>query len=226
VLPFPKQPGSFYHLSKVHDSHNIMFACRAWGLAATDLHQGIVYGAETPETALHPELRTRFDYDEIWGTVLNRFCCQAAIGHPLTVYGDIRDTVRCVELALLNSPQMGEYRVFNQFTEQFSIGELAQRVRDARTRKGLATTIVQLPNPRTEKETHYYNAKHQRLQDLGLEAHRLSDTLLTNVIDYVDEHRQHIDSAVIMPSVDWRAGGLGLRRRRLPVLQSLRTKSA
>jgi UDP-sulfoquinovose synthase len=236
LLPFPKQPGSFYHLSKVHDSHNIMFACRTWGLSATDLNQGVVYGAGTPETGLHPELRTRFDYDEIWGTVLNRFCCQAAIGHPLTVYGeggqtrgflDIRDTVRCVELAILNPPERGEYRVFNQFTEQFGVGELAQRVRDARQARGLDTQIVHLPNPRTEKEAHYYNAKHQRLQDLGLEAHRLSDTLLESVIHYVEEHRMHIDPAVIAPSIDWRRGGLnGRRPGGTPARRSVRTAFA
>ena len=140
-LPFPKQPGSMYHLSKVHDSHNIDFACRIWGLRATDLNQGVVYGADTAETALHRDLATRFDYDGIWGTVLNRFCVQAAIGQPLTVHGkggqtrgflDIRDTVACVELACLNPPAAGEFRVFNQFTEQFSILDLANRVRDAR----------------------------------------------------------------------------------------------
>ena len=87
VMPYPKQPGSFYHLSKVHDSHNIMFACRIWGLRSTDLNQGIVYGQETPETDLHPDLATRFDYDGVFGTVLNRFCVQAVVGHPLTVYG-------------------------------------------------------------------------------------------------------------------------------------------
>src|SRR5436189_1887377 len=125
TVPFPKQPGSFYHLSKVHDSHNIMFTCKIWGIRATDLNQGVVYGTGIPETDMHGELRTRFDYDDIWGTVLNRFCSQAAIGYPLTVYGeggqtrgflDIRDTVRCVELAMLNAPERGEFRVFNQFT--------------------------------------------------------------------------------------------------------------
>src|SRR5712691_7136218 len=167
VLPYPKQPGSFYHLSKVHDSHNIMFTCKAWGLRATDLNQGVVYGTGTPETDMHSELRTRFDYDDIWGTVLNRFCAQAAVGHPLTVYGkggqtrgllDIRDTVRCVELAALNPPDRGEFRVFNQFTEQFSVRELAERVKAARRAHGLETSIDHLPNPRTEMEAHYYNA--------------------------------------------------------------------
>jgi UDP-sulfoquinovose synthase len=217
-LPYPKQAGSFYHLSKVHDSHNIMFACRAWRLAATDLNQGVVYGAETPETRLHPELATRFDYDDIWGTVLNRFCCQAAIGHPLTVYGeggqtrgflDVRDTVRCVELAILNPPAAGEYRVFNQFTEQFSVGELAERVCDARRAHGLATRVEHLPNPRTEAEHHYYNAKHQRLLDLGLVPHRLEDALIHELIGLVERNLDRIRPELIQPRVDWRGGGPG-----------------
>ena len=130
MLPFPKLPGSLYHCSKVHDSTNIHFACRVWGLRATDLNQGVVYGIETAETARDERLITRFDYDEIFGTVLNRFCVQAVIGHPLTVYGaggqtrgflNIRDTLRCVELAVENPAERGEFRVFNQFTEQFSV---------------------------------------------------------------------------------------------------------
>ena len=137
VLPFPKQPGSFYHLSKVHDSHNIMFACRIWGIRATDLNQGVVYGTVTDEVRMDEALINRFDYDEVFGTVLNRFCVQAAVGHPLTVYGtggqtrgflDIRDTVRCIEIACLNPAARGECRVFNQFTEQFSVLQLAQMV--------------------------------------------------------------------------------------------------
>ena len=146
VLPFPKQPGSFYHLSKVHDSHNIMFACKIWGLRATDLNQGVVYGTVTDEMAMDEALINRFDYDEVFGTVLNRFCVQAAMGHPLTVYGkggqtrgflDIRDTVRCVELACLNPAEPGECRVFNQFTEQFSVLELAHMVQAAGKETGL-----------------------------------------------------------------------------------------
>ena len=137
VLPYPKLPGSLYHLSKVHDSHNIHFACRVWGLRATDLNQGLVYGIETDETALDERLITRFDYDEIFGTVLNRFCVQAVIGHPLTVYGkggqtrgclNIRDTLQCVELAVTNPADQGDFRVFNQFTEQFSVTEFADLV--------------------------------------------------------------------------------------------------
>jgi UDP-sulfoquinovose synthase len=217
TLPFPKVPGSFYHLSKVHDSHNIHFACRIWGLAATDLNQGVVYGSETEETALHSALATRFDYDSIWGTVLNRFCAQAAVGEPLTVYGkggqtrgflDIRDTVACVRLSVENPAAPGEFRVFNQFTEQFSVLKLAELVRDARAEHGLETTIDHLPNPRVESEGHYYNARHQHLLDLGLEPHQLQSTLIDSVIGTVERHRDRVDRSVLrQPNVDWRTGG-------------------
>jgi UDP-sulfoquinovose synthase len=216
-LPFPMQPGSYYHLSKLHDSHNIQFACRVWGLRATDLHQGVVYGAATDEISLHPGLATRFDYDAIWGTVLNRFCVQAAVGLPLTVYGkggqtrgflDIRDTVACIGLALDNPPPAGEYRVFNQFTEQFSVKALAQKVRDARAAHRLATRIVHLPNPRVEREEHYYNAKHQKLLDLGLRPHYLGDTLIESTIELVERFASRVDPVVLeLPNVDWRRGG-------------------
>ena len=181
VLPFPKQPGSFYHLSKVHDSHNIMFACKIWGLRATDLNQGVVYGTVTDEVALDEALINRFDYDEVFGTVLNRFCVQAAVGHPLTVYGkggqtrgflDIRDTVRCIEIACLNPAARGECRVFNQFTEQFSVLQLADMVQAAGNKLGLKVEVNHLPDPRVEAEEHYYNAKHSKLVDLGLQAAR------------------------------------------------------
>jgi UDP-sulfoquinovose synthase len=215
-LPYPKQPGSFYHLSKVHDSHNIMFTCRAWGIRATDLNQGIVYGSGTPETDLHSELGTRFDYDDIWGTVLNRFCAQAAVGRPLTVYGsggqtrgflDIRDTVRCIELAILNPSDRGEFRVFNQFTEQFTVNQLADRVRAARRLHGLETVVEHLPNPRTEMEAHYYNARHQHLLDFGLVPHRLEDSLIERMIGMVERHKRCIKPELFAPRVDWRFGG-------------------
>ena len=213
---YPKQPGSIYHLSKVHDSHNLDFACRIWDLRATDLNQGVVYGTTTDETALHPQLVTRFDYDGIWGTVLNRYIVEAAVGEPLTVYGkggqtrgflDIRDTVRCIELAALNPPAAGEYRVFNQFTEQFSVLELAQKVEHARAAHGLPTTIHHVPNPRREKEDHYYNAKHQLLLDLGLEPHSLSDTLIDSVIQTVEGNISRVRRETIEATIDWRKGG-------------------
>src|SRR5437868_4212746 len=216
-LPFPMQPGSFYHLSKLHDSHNIQFACRIWGLRATDLHQGVVYGNHTEEVGMDPSLSTRFDYDAIWGTVLNRFCVQAAVGLPLTVYGkggqtrgflDIRDTVACVRLAIEHPAAEGEYRVFNQFTEQFTVKALAQKVRDARAAHGLKTNIVHLPNPRVEREEHYYNARHQKLLDLGLQPHYLADTLSESIVDTGEKHTARVDPrALEPPNVDWRKGG-------------------
>ncbi|MBV8194476.1 MAG: NAD-dependent epimerase/dehydratase family protein [Candidatus Dormibacteraeota bacterium] len=216
TLPFPKRPGSFYHLSKVHDSHNIEFTCRVWGLRSTDLNQGIVYGCETDETALHRTLATRFDYDAIWGTVLNRFIVQAALGQPLTVYGqggqtrgflDLRDTVQCIRLNIENPPSRGEYRVFNQFTEQFSVKQLAEHVKAARAGRGLTTTIQHISNPRVESEQHYYNAKHQRLLDLGLQPHKLRRTLIDSMIGTVEQHRHRVDLAALQhPDVDWREG--------------------
>jgi UDP-sulfoquinovose synthase len=213
VMPYPKQPGSFYHLSKVHDSHNIMFTCRVWGLRATDLNQGIVYGTTTEETGIDEGLINRFDYDEVFGTVLNRFCIQAAIGHPLTVYGrggqtrgflDIRDTVRCVELACLNPADRGEFRVYNQFTEQFSVLEIAHLVRTAAAKMGLNVEIDHLPDPRVEKEQHYYNAKHSKLMDLGLRPHLLSDSLLDSLMNIAIQYRDRIDTSTLMPQVNWR----------------------
>ncbi|HVD03361.1 MAG TPA: NAD-dependent epimerase/dehydratase family protein [Candidatus Dormibacteraeota bacterium] len=216
-LPFPKVPGSFYHLSKVHDSNNIHFATRAWGVRATDLNQGVVYGFETEETRLHPDLSTRFDFDSIWGTALNRFCVQAAVGRPLTVYGkggqtrgflDIRDTMACVTLALENPAERGECRVFNQFTEQFSVLQLAELIAKGRRDHGLETTIAHVPNPRVELEEHYYNAKHQHLLDLGLKPHFLADTLLESVIGMVERRSDRVDPVLLeQPSVSWRTGG-------------------
>ena len=215
TLPFPKLPGSWYHLSKVHDSHNIHFACRIWGLRATDLNQGVVYGTVTPQTERDPRLVNRFDYEEVFGTALNRFCVQAAIGHPLTVYGkggqtrgflDIRDTVRCVELACDNPAERGDFRVFNQFTEQFGVQQLAEMVVDASAKLGVEATIDNLPNPRVEKEEHYFNAKHTGLLDLGLEPHYLSDSLLDSLLNIAIEHSDRVDTDVVMPSVDWREG--------------------
>jgi UDP-sulfoquinovose synthase len=213
VLPFPKQPGSFYHLSKVHDSHNMMFACKIWGIRATDLNQGVVYGTTTDETALDEGLINRFDYDDVFGTVLNRFCVQAAIGQPLTVYGkggqtrgflDIRDTVRCIEIACHNPAARGECRVYNQFTEQFSILDLAHLVESAAKKLGISVEIDHLPDPRVEAEQHYYNAKHSKLVDLGLRPHNLSDSLLDSLMNIALKYRDRVDVSLMLPQVNWR----------------------
>jgi UDP-sulfoquinovose synthase len=213
VLPYPKQPGSFYHLSKVHDSHNIMFTCKIWGLRATDLNQGVVYGTVTDEVSLDEALINRFDYDEVFGTVLNRFCVQAAIGMPLTVYGkggqtrgflDIRDTVRCIEIACLNPAAKGEFRVFNQFTEQFSVMDLARMVQTAGKKLGMKVEVNHIPDPRVEAEEHYYNAKHSKLIELGLVPHLLSDSLLDSLMNIAIKYRDRVDSSMMMPKVNWR----------------------
>jgi UDP-sulfoquinovose synthase len=213
VLPFPKLPGSIYHLSKVHDSHNIHFACRIWGLRATDLNQGVVYGIETPETVLDERLLTRFDYDQSFGTALNRFCVQAMIGHPLTVYGkggqtrgflNIVDTIQCVELTASIPPDAGEFRVFNQFTESFTIGELAEKVRHAAGEIGVPVQIDNVTNPRVELEEHYYNPVHTKLPSLGLEPTLLSETLIESVLHTIQRYKDRVIPEGIDPSTQWR----------------------
>ncbi|MEX2448577.1 MAG: NAD-dependent epimerase/dehydratase family protein [Solirubrobacterales bacterium] len=212
TLPFPKLPGSLYHCSKVHDSTNIHFACRTWDLRATDLNQGVVYGIETEETAQDERLITRFDYDEIFGTVLNRFCLQAVIGHPLTVYGsghqtrgflNIRDTLACVELAVQNPAGAGEFRVFNQFTEQFSVLELAELVKGAGEHLGYEVAIDHVENPRVEKEEHYYHAIHTKLIDLGLQPTLLGEELVESMIHAIERHKGHVIENSIDPHTRW-----------------------
>ncbi|HEY3810124.1 MAG TPA: NAD-dependent epimerase/dehydratase family protein, partial [Acidimicrobiales bacterium] len=208
---YPKRPGSFYHLSKVHDSHNIEFACRVWGLRATDLNQGVVYGEQTDETVVDPVLATRFDYDHVFGTVINRFVIQAVLGHPLTVYGtggqtrgmlNLVDTVECVRLAVEHPAEPGEFRVFNQFTEQRSVRDLARMV--ARAYPG-PCTIEEIDNPRVELDGHYYRAAHTRLLDLGLLPHLLDDQVMASLFAVVEQHRDRVNLDAIRPTVQWRA---------------------
>jgi UDP-sulfoquinovose synthase len=207
---FPKKPGSFYHLSKVHDSHNLEFGCRIWGLRVTDLNQGVVYGNQTEQTVLDPRLETRLDYDAVFGTVLNRFAIQAVLGKPLSVYGngsqtrsylDIRDTVRCIELACENPADPGEFRVFNQATEQFSILELAKLV--ANSFPGGAE-VEHVDNPRVEIEDHYYNFVHTALESLGLKPHLLGDTLLTSMYGIIEKYKDRVDLDALSYDVNWR----------------------
>ncbi len=175
-LPFPRQAGSFYHWSKVHDSNNVMFACKIWGLRATDIMQGVVFGTQIDAPQDDPRLRTRLDFDQCFGTVINRFCCQAVIGHPLTLYGTgqqkrgflpLRDVMQCLTLVIENPPAAGEYRVFNQFEACYSLEELAAIVRQAGEQMGLDVRVQHYSNPRHEMEQHYYNPDRQHLLDLG-----------------------------------------------------------
>jgi UDP-sulfoquinovose synthase len=215
---FPKRPGSFYHLSKVHDSHNLEFGCRIWGLRVTDLNQGIVYGQETAESALDPRLATRFDYDAVFGTVINRFAIQAVLGLPLTVYGggtqnraiiDIRDTVECIRLACEAPADPGEFRVFNQTTETMSLDEMAKTVTSAFPGE---SSVEYIENPRVEIEDHHFNVVHTALEDLGLKPHLLSDTLLTSMFGIIDANRDRVDRDGLLPTVNWRSSSNSLDR--------------
>ncbi len=212
TLPYPKLAGSIYHLSKVHDSNNLHFASRIWGLRVTDLNQGVVYGVETDETAIDARLATSFHYDEVFGTALNRFCVQAVIGHPLTVYGrggqtrgflNIRDTMQCVGLAIANPAEPGEFRVLNQFTEQFSVTELADRVVTAAGHLGWSASIEHRSNPRKEAEDHYYNARHDKLLALGLVPRPLSEELIDTMLAKIAEHRDRVDPSTLVQDVRW-----------------------
>ena len=212
TLPFPKMPGSMYHLSKVHDSHNIHFACRIWGLRSTDLNQGVVYGIQTDETARDERLCTRFDYDEVLGTALNRFCVQAVVGYPLSVYGkggqtrgflNIIDTIQCVRLAVENPPAAGDYRVFNQFTEQWSVRDLAEIVRRVGESMGINVVVENVTDPRIEAEEHYYNATHTKLLELGLRPHLLTDDVVAHLIETIQRYKDRILLGPIAPKTKW-----------------------
>jgi UDP-sulfoquinovose synthase len=213
TLPFPKQPGSFYHLTKVADSDQIYFACRVWGLRATDLNQGVVYGLHTQETALAPELINRFDYDGVFGTALNRFCVQAALGHPITVYGrggqtraflNITDTARCIELALESPAPQGTFRVFNQFTQTFSVLSLAHQVERVGRYMGLNVRVDHVENPRVEREAHFYSSLNTNLLSLGLDPVLLGDDIVASMIQSAQTYRSRIDRVQIMPTVRWK----------------------
>jgi UDP-sulfoquinovose synthase len=199
-IPFPKQAGSWYHWSKVHDSNNIMFACKLWGLRSTDIMQGIVYGTNTNEIE-DKNFATRFDFDEAFGTSLNRFCAQAVINYPLTVHGKggqtrgflaLVDSIQCISLLIDNPPEIGEYRVVNQFDQKYSINELAEMVKKIGSDKGLKVKIEHVENPRKEKEEHYYNAEHIFLKKLGFKHTRELNEELSIMIDDLISNQQRI----------------------------------
>jgi UDP-sulfoquinovose synthase len=176
TLWFPRAAGSWYHQSKVHDSHNTYFATKIWQLRATDIMQGVVFGSTFPDMKANPQLRTRLDFDQAFGTVINRFCAQAVIGHPLTLYGTgtmkraflpLRDSLRCLTLTVENPAQAGEFRVFNQFAESYTISELADTVQEVGREIGLDVVVKHYDNPRVEKEEHYYNPIRENLDKIG-----------------------------------------------------------
>jgi len=213
-LPFPRFAGSWYHWTKVHDTGNIMFACKIWNLRSTDIMQGVVYGTRTDEM-VDDRLLTRFDFDEVWGTVINRYCAQAIIGHPLTPYGlggqtrgfiALRDSIQCLTLATENPPEKGEYRVFNQFDETYSVNELAEKIRRVGNKLGYNVDINHSENPRVEKEEHYYNPDHENLYKLGFKpTHTLEEELELMFRD-LEKFKDRILAKKdrIMPTVYWR----------------------
>lgn len=210
---YPRQAGSLYHTTKVLDTDLLWFYVRVYGLRVTDLMQGPVYGISTPEADIDPQLMPNFHYDDIFGTVVNRFLVQAVAGVPLTVYGkggqtrgylNIRDTLRCIALAADNPAARGELRIFNQFTETFSVNELAAKVRDVATRMGLKVEIRHIENPRKEMDEHYYNPVHRGLIELGLEPNLMTDDVVAGMLEQVLRHRNRIVVDRILPRVRWR----------------------
>jgi UDP-sulfoquinovose synthase len=215
-LPFPRQPNSIYHLSKVHDSANIQFASRVWGIAATDIMQGVVYGTRTDEMIVD-SLSTRFDFDETFGTVINRFCAEAVIGQPLTLYGrgrqkrgfiDLIDSIQCLRIAIENPPDNGEYRIFNQLDEVYDLTDLAAYVVNEGRKIGLNVEATSVSNPRLEKEEHYYKVEHNKLKQLGFHPTR---TIQETVRQMLTDLLQHKDTLmkykhVILPRTTWAKG--------------------
>ncbi len=213
-LPFPRQAGSWYHQSKVHDSHNTHFASRIWGLRATDIMQGVVFGTQIAEMGDDLRLRTRLDFDQCFGTAINRFCCQAVIGHPLTLFGlgkqtrgflPLVDSMACLRLAVENPPEAGEFRVFNQFENAYSVSDLAAMVKEVAAQIGLAVEIRHYDNPRAELEEHYYNPDRQHLIDLGYQPTHDIKSIIKQVILNLQDNRKRIDeyADVLIPDIRW-----------------------
>lgn len=214
-LPFPRQANSFYHWSKVHDSNNTMFVCKIWGLRSTDIMQGVVFGTQIDEMGEEDaRLRSRLDFDQCFGTAINRFCCQAVIGHPLTLYGrggqkrgflPMRDSMQCLALTVENPPQKGEYRVFNQFEECYTVEELAIMVKEVAAEIGLTVEIHHYDNPRQELDEHYFNPDRQHLIDLGYKPHHDVKAEIAIMLKDLLKHKERIleKEHILIPDIRW-----------------------
>jgi len=209
---FPRQASSLYHTTKIQDTDLLWFYVRIWGIRVTDLMQGPVYGISTDETDLDERLIPNFNYDEIFGTVLNRFIVQAVAGYPLTVYGkggqtrgyiNLRDTLQCVYLAAMNPPKQEKLRIFNQITETFTVNQLAEKVKKVGEKLGYKVEIQHLPNPRKEAEEHYYNPKYTGLLELGLKPHYLTDEVLEGMFKIVEKYKDNIKIHKIFRGIKW-----------------------
>jgi UDP-sulfoquinovose synthase len=209
---FPRQASSLYHTTKIMDTDLMWFAVRMWGLKITDLMQGPVYGIETDESIIDDRLKTIFNYDEIFGTIVNRFITQAIVGYPLTVYGqggqtrgylNIKDTLQCVYRSFLVPPKKEELRIFNQIMETFSVNELAEKTRRVGGSFGYEVAIQNLENPRKEAEEHYYNPTYQGLIDIGVEPHYLTDDVMAGMFRVVEKYKNNIRKNVIFNGIKW-----------------------
>ena len=214
TLPFPRQAGSWYHWTKVHDSYNTMFACKIWGLQSTDIMQGVVFGTRIDEMRDDERLLTRFDFDECFGTAVNRYCAEAVIGHPLTPFGKgfqrrgflpLRDSMQCMTIAIENPPKKGEYRVFNQFEEIYNVTELALKVQKTGAELGLNIEVRNLENPRKEMEEHYYNPDHKHLLDLGYRPTHDVEQELRIMLNDLTRYKERIleKKDVLIPDIRW-----------------------
>ena len=213
-LPFPKQANSWYHQTKVHDSNNVMFACKTWGLKATDVMQGVVFGTRIPEMGDDPRLKTRLDFDQSFGTAINRFCCQAVIGDPITPYGKgrqkrgflpLRDSMQCLRIAVENPPSSPEYRVFNQFEEVYDVVQLAENVAAVAKQLGQKAEVHNMENPRKESEEHYYKPDHQNLLDLGYQpSHDMTAELRIMLKDLIEQKARILAKKdALVPDIRW-----------------------
>jgi len=209
---FPRAAGSLYHTTKVLDTDLLWFYVRTFDLKVTDLMQGPVYGLSTPESDLSEQLLPNFHYDDIFGTLVNRFLVQAVAGVPLTVYGkgeqvrgylNINDTLQCIGLAVNNPAGQGELKIYNQLTETFSVNDVAEIVKRVGDSMDLDVQVQSIPNPRKEPEDHYYNPTHTGLLELGLEPHYMTDDVVEGMLREVLKYKDRIDEDKIMPRVKW-----------------------
>lgn len=209
---FPRQASSLYHTTKIMDTDLMWFCVRTWNLRITDLMQGPVYGIETEESVIDDRLKTLFNYDEIFGTVVNRFITQAIVGYPLTVYGKggqtrgylhIKDTLQCVDKSVQTPAKRGELRVFNQIMETFSVHQLAEMTQKVGRKMGYGVEIKSIENPRKEAEAHYYKPTYQGLLDIGVVPHYLTDEVMESMFRVVAKYKENIRKDVISLGIRW-----------------------
>ena len=209
---YPRQAGSLYHTSKIQDTDLLYFFVRTYGLRVTDLMQGPVYGFETPQMFGKDQFKTCLNYDGVFGTVFNRFLLQAVTGYPLTIYGgggqvrgyiNLLDTIQCINLAVSNPADSSEMKILNQFTETFSVKQLAEKVCEAGKKIGLSVEWQLIENPRIEEESHYYSPKNSSFLQLGLEPHLLTADRICAMLEGVLPYAEAVATEKFQPTVKW-----------------------